>query len=354
MNRFVGKSTDRTLFPSTLPLAPMDRPHNPLTLSFSLGTWLQTSVRMSVWFPLALLVLWGRLGLQLGTICGLLLLVSVIVHEFFHVFGARLTGGSGDEILIWPAGGLAYCQPGPSFRSEMLTVAAGPLANVLLAALMLPVVLSTGSLSECFHPIVLPYVKLEDQVLQDVAILMFSLNVKLVYLNLLPVRPFDGGQMLEVVLCRWWDPVLVRKIGFWTAFAASVILGLIGYAIDPANGIVLVTISSFILLLNILEMIQRQMSHGYDDSFLGYDFSQGYTSLEGAEDDHLRKPGMVEQWRENRRRKKVEREQQERAETEIKLDALLDKVHHHGMDALTPSEQRFLKQASARYRNPGK
>ncbi len=333
----------------------MDRSPNPLTLSFSLGTWLQTSVRMSWWFPIILIVFWGRLGLQLGTICVLLLLASVIVHEFFHVFGARLTGGSADEILIWPAGGLAYCQPGPSFRSEILTIAAGPLANVLLAALMLPFVLSSGRLSECFHPVMLPFVALEDNTVQDLALLMFSLNVKLVYINLLPVRPLDGGQMLEVVLGLWWDTSLVRKISFWTAFGAAIVLGMIGYWIEPATGIVLVTLSSFILLLNILEMVQRQMmSHGYDDSFLGYDFSQGYTSLEGAEGEHLNKPGMVEQWRENRRRKKQEREMQERAETEIRLDALLDKVHHHGMDALTPAEQRFLKQASARYRNPGK
>ena len=190
--------------------------------------------------------------------------------------------------------------------------------------------------------------------LQDLALLMFSLNVKLVYLNLLPVRPFDGGQMLEVVLSRRMDSLLVNRIGFWTAFGVSLLLVVIGYAIDPANGIVLVTVSSFILLLNILDTIQRQMSHGYDDSFLGYDFSQGYTSLERDEGDHPRKPGMVEQWRENRRRKKVERDQQERIETEMKLDALLEKVHQHGMDALSPAEQRFLKQASARYRNPGK
>lgn len=333
----------------------MDRSQNPLTLSFSLGTWLQTSVRMSWWFPLAFLVLWGRLGLQLGTVCGLLLLVCVIVHEFFHVFGARLTGGDAHEILIWPAGGLAYCQPGPSLRSELLTIAAGPLANVLLAAAMLPIILPTGSLSDCFHPIMLPAVSLEENLWESLALLMFSLNIKLVYLNLLPVRPFDGGQMLEVILMQWWEAGLVHKIGFWTAFGVAVLLGLIGYAIDPASGIVLVTVSSFILILNMLEMIQRQMmSYGYDDSFLGYDFSQGYTSLEGDEGERLRKPGMVEQWRENRRRKKLEREQQERAETEMKLDALLDKVHHHGMDALTPAEQRFLKDASARYRNPGK
>jgi Zn-dependent protease len=342
-------------FPMVLcPALMMDRRQNPLFLSFPLGTWLATSVRMSVWFPLVLLVLWMRLGLQLGTLCCMLLLISVVVHEFFHVFGARWTGGDAVEILLWPAGGLAYCQPGPSLRSEILTVAAGPLANVLLAAVLLPIVVSSGMLSECFHPILLPPVSLGDDVPRDLAVLMFSLNVKLVYLNLLPVYPMDGGRLLQIVLSQWWDGMLVRAVSFWTAVIAAVLMGLIGYAVDPAVGITLVTVAFFILFLNWVESIQRQLSESYDDSFLGYDFSQGYTSLEHQTEERPRKPGLVEQWRETRRRKKREREQQERAETESRLDALLEKVHTQGMDALTPAEQRFLKQASARYRNPEK
>ncbi len=353
MNGPAAPPTGRSSVPFISALT-MDRRQNPLFLSFPLGVWLQTSVRMSVWFPLVLIVLWARLGLQLGTICVLLLLVSVLVHEFFHVFGARWTGGDAEEILIWPAGGLAYCQPGPSFRSEILTVAAGPLANVVLAALMLPAVLSSGMLAACFHPVVLPPVSLDGNLPQTLAVLMFSLNVKLVYLNLLPVYPMDGGRMTQIVLSQWWDAVVVRTVSFWTAMVAAVLLGIIGYTIDPAVGITLVTLSSFILILNLLESIQRQMSDSYDESFLGYDFSQGYTSLEQGSGDRPRRPGMVEQWREKRRLKKLEQEQQERVETESRLDALLEKVHQQGMDALTPDEQRFLKQASARYRNPEK
>ncbi|MBX3437131.1 MAG: M50 family metallopeptidase [Planctomycetaceae bacterium] len=337
----------------------MDRRQNPLFLSFSLGTWLNTSVRMSVWFPLVLIVLWTRLGFQLGTICGLLLLISVVVHEFFHVYGARWTGGDADEILIWPAGGLAFCQPGPSFRSEFLTTAAGPLANVLLALVTLPAVISSGMLPFCFHPIILPPVMLGDEasgdtLLQNLAVLMFSLNVKLIYLNLLPVYPMDGGRMLQTVMAQWWDAVFVRTFTFWTAMAAAVLIGLVGYSIDPTVGIVLVSVSSFILILNLLEAIQRQLSDFHDDSFLGYDFSQGYTSLEKGAEDRPKRRGMLEQWRENRRIKKLEHEQLERIETATRLDALLEKVHQQGIDALTPAEQRFLKQASERYRNPGK
>ena len=132
------------------------------SFSFSLGTWWRTQVRVSWFFPLILLVFWSRLDLPLALTCVLMLFFSVVVHEFFHVFGARLTGGEASEILIWPAGGLAYTQPGPTVRSEFLTIAAGPLANVLLAAAMLPAVMSAGQLDQVWHPVVLPHVELRD------------------------------------------------------------------------------------------------------------------------------------------------------------------------------------------------
>ena len=37
----------------------------------------------------------------------LLLWTFVLMHEFGHCFAARSVGGSADEILLWPLGGLA-------------------------------------------------------------------------------------------------------------------------------------------------------------------------------------------------------------------------------------------------------
>jgi stage IV sporulation protein FB len=318
------------------------------SFSFSLGTWWQTHVRVSWFFPLILLVFWSRMELPLALTCVLLLLVSVIVHEFFHVFGARLTGGEANEILIWPAGGLAYTQPGPSFRSEFLTIAAGPLANVLMALLMLPVVLSAGQLDQVWHPIVLPHVELNEHILRDWGVLLFALNVKLVYINLLPVLPLDGGRMLQVILSRSYDPRIVHKVGLWTGIAVAFVMALVGFWIAPENGISLVSLAALVFCMNYIEMIKltlREQFGGMGSEF-GYDFSEGYSSLDA--DEPQRRPGMIEQWKAGREAKRRERDAAERAAEETRLDALLDKVHQHGMDSLTPSEQRFLKQASER------
>jgi Zn-dependent protease len=332
----------------------MDHRQNPLYLSFPLGTWFATSVWMSVFFPLVLLVLWSRLGWSLGTICCLLLLFSVLLHEFLHVFAARWTGGSADEILLWPAGGLAYCHPGPTLSSEILTIIGGPLANGLLCLATLPAVLSAGLLSSACHPIVLPPLPLDDTPERDLMVLLFALNIKLLYLNLLPVYPMDGGRLLQVLLAQIWELHTVRTVTHWTALGAAIVLGMAGYAVDPEIGIVLVTVSSLILIMNVIDFAQRQFSGAFDDSFLGYDFSQGYTSLERtAAESALQRKGILEEWRERRREKKRLRDEQDRAEAETRLDALLEKVHTQGIDALTDAERRFLKEASARYRNPG-
>ena len=315
------------------------------SFSFSLGTWWQTHVRVSWFFPLILLVFWSRLELPLAVTCVVMLFVSVLVHEFFHVFGARLTGGEADEILIWPAGGLAYTQPGPSFRSEFLTIAAGPLANVLLALMMLPVVLSSGQLHECWHPIMLPHVELRDHLLRDLGVLMFALNVKLVYINLLPVLPMDGGRMLQAVLSQTYDPRVVHKVGLWTGIAVAFLMALVGFWIDPDVGISLVSLSALVFCMNYIEMIKTSLREQFGGAEFGYDFSEGYSSL-GSDDEH--RPGMLEQWKANREARKRQREAAERLEEETRLDALLDKVHHQGMDSLTAGEQRFLKQASER------
>jgi stage IV sporulation protein FB len=315
-------------------------------LSIPLGTWWRTRVRISLFFPIILLVFWSRLGLQLGTTCAVLLLVSVLVHEFFHVFGARWTGGEADEILIWPAGGLAYTQPANSFRSEFLTIAAGPLANVLIALLMLPVVLSAGRLGECWHPIMLPSVDLTGNLLRDWAVLLFSLNVKLIYINLLPVLPMDGGRMLQAVLSRHYDPRMVNRTGIWTGIIVAVLMGLVGFYINPENGISLVSLAAIMFCMNYAEFIRFSLREHFGSSEFGYDFSEGYTGLE--QEDIEPRPGVIQRWKANRQARRREREAAQLLEEELRLDALLEKVHQQGMDSLTSEEQHFLQQASAR------
>ena len=41
----------------------------------------------------------------------LALFAIVLMHEFGHVLACRSTGGSADQIMLWPLGGVAYVKP---------------------------------------------------------------------------------------------------------------------------------------------------------------------------------------------------------------------------------------------------
>ena len=171
--------------------------------SIPLGTWFRVRVRLNIWFPLLLFLFAHWVGWTLGSLCTLILLVTVIVHEFAHIFAARLTGGDGDEILLWPLGGSAFCRTAPTFRSQFLTPAAGPASNLLLCLVTFPACYQAGLVRAAFVPGVLPISDLTPgHFVRDLLILGFSLNWALVLLNLIPAFPLDGGQMLRAVLTR--------------------------------------------------------------------------------------------------------------------------------------------------------
>ena len=93
---------------------------------------------------------------------------------------------------------------------------------------------------------------------------------------------------------------------------------------------------------------------GGEDGLFGYDFSQGYTSLERDEMPTApprRRKSWFQRWLERRREARAKRDEEQRAADETRLDELLAKVQREGMTALTDEERRFMKRVSDRYRN---
>ena len=332
----------------------MNNRESPLYWSIPCGTWFATRVRVSVWFPLVVLVICLRLrSAELGLAFSGLLFLSVLLHEFGHVIGARRTGGSGSEILIWPLGGLAYVQPGPTFAAQLFTTAAGPLVNLALCAVTLPAVVQSGEIAAAFNPFVIPAVSLQFTIGRDLLLLLFCANWVLLLINLIPVYPLDGGRMLQTVLTARMGGEPATEVYLRVGFIAAALAVLGGLMFDS---IWVVAIGAVVLVLNMNETVQVRASDSYDDSFMGYDFSQGYTSLEKSAPPPAppRQPGTIRRWLDRRRAEKTRRVEQQAAEEELLVDALLDKVHHHGIESLSDAERRMLKQASLRYRGKGK
>ena len=326
----------------------MDIRQNPLLLGFSLGRWLGTDVRVSVWFPLVLIVFCFRLGMQLGLWVSLLLFISVLIHEFFHVFAARWTGGSGDEILMWPLGGLAFVSPASGFQSQFWTSAAGPMANALLCAATLPFVISSGVLRASVHPIYLPPIDFDSAIAWDIAILTFSLNFKLLLLNLLPVHPLDGGQMTFSIAQLYWDRDTARLGSLWLGLFVCIVLSAVGLMLDSIETIYV----SFLLGALCMQefMVARFTLQFRSETGGGYDFSQGDLEFD-VDSDYEPRPNPLQLWKQRREERRREKEELKRRETERRVDELLDKVHTHGMASLSDAERRFLERASSKYRS---
>jgi hypothetical protein len=90
-----------------------------------------------------------------------------------------------------------------------------------------------------------------------------------------------------------------------------------------------------------------------DTGPFGYDFSAGYTSLEKDEEPppRPRRVGWFKRWRQARTLKRLQRENEERARDEERMDQILEKIARSGKESLTDEERRFLERMSARRRN---
>ena len=150
------------------------------------------------WFLVAIYSVSGRLPNYAAPIWAVLeyltLFLTVLLHEFGHALACRSVGGTSDQIVLWPLGGVAYVAPPPRPGATLWSIAAGPLVNVVL----LPVFV--GLLYACRAAGALQgnpdlYHFLRAIIVMDVSLLVF---------NLLPVYPLDGGQILRSLL---WYPL---------------------------------------------------------------------------------------------------------------------------------------------------
>jgi Zn-dependent protease len=132
------------------------------------------------------------------------------MHEFGHALACRQVGGTANQIVLWPLGGVAYVNPPQRPGATLWSIAAGPLVNVVL----LPVFVAAFMLSRSLgwaHAIPDAYQLLRAVMWIDVSLLVF---------NLMPIYPLDGGQILRSLL--WF------VLGRGRSLMVTTILGLLG------------------------------------------------------------------------------------------------------------------------------
>ncbi|HJN12775.1 MAG TPA: site-2 protease family protein [Pirellulaceae bacterium] len=298
-----------------------------------------------------------------GSLC--ILLTSVLLHEWGHYFAAIRTGGDGDEIVIGPLGGLTSMRPPPDPFAECLMHLAGPLVNLTIclvcgAALQF---LSPGSVMGLLDPLA-PRDLVEQAGLIGTLKLTFWINWVVMLANLLPAFPFDGGRALRAALTGLWPDASPRRAALFVAtlakFAALALLvfaWLQGYYFGTAEKTTAqipiwfsLALLSIFLYFSAKHEEDRVEEVESEDDLFGYDFSQGYMSLEQSSKPRPPHDGPFKRWLERKRREKLRRQSEVEQEEERRVDEILERLHDKGMDQLSHEEQLLLKRVSHRYR----
>jgi Zn-dependent protease/CBS domain-containing protein len=150
----------------------------------------------------------------------LALFASVLLHELGHTLVARRYGIRTLEIVMYPIGGVSRPERQPRPKEELWIALAGPMANLLIAAVLLGWVVAHQGL-QAFRELVQPT---DANLAQRIALG----NLALCVFNLLPAYPMDGGRILRSFLSLHRPEEEATRIAAGAGQGLAILLGLAG------------------------------------------------------------------------------------------------------------------------------
>ncbi|MEM6487244.1 MAG: site-2 protease family protein [Pseudomonadota bacterium] len=190
-----------------------------------------TALRVHVTF--LLLLFWialtrssaGIEAVLLGVVFVVAVFTCVVLHELGHVVAAQLYGIRTPEITVLPIGGIARLERMPQKPGQELVVAiAGPLVNVVIAAVLIGLIGARFDLSSAadIH-------RAQASIQGQLALV----NVMLVVFNLIPAFPLDGGRIFRALLAFFLRRDRATTVAARVGQAAAVVFALVGLFTNP-------------------------------------------------------------------------------------------------------------------------
>lgn len=195
------------------------------------------ALSFSYLFPV---VLYGlgtiQVSVMLPVIYFIVLTASLLVHEFGHALVAakyRLE----PRVVLWALGGLTFHQPAPDTKADAAVIVAGPLAGLAFGAVIWGLAQALQSADPLFfykHPL-----------LGEGYTLAIYINIWWSLINLLPIFPLDGGQLLRVGLTRYsrdraLNTKIVHGVGAGLGLVAVLLAWTVGMRFGAFLGVLLI------------------------------------------------------------------------------------------------------------------
>lgn len=201
-----------------------------LAIGIPVGSLFNIPIRVHLLLLLALLYNWAfyvdlnaplswRIGLWLFSFAALF--GSVLLHELGHCFGSYRVGGTAEQIILWPMGGLAYTsgvEKGP--KEELVVTVLGPTVSLALAAAFSAI----GYALKYFGANAPLWLTIGVQHLAFLNWMLFAFNI------LLPLFPMDSARILRGLASLRFNPnqttFVITTIGIWL----GAVLALLSFA----------------------------------------------------------------------------------------------------------------------------
>ena len=144
----------------------------------------------------------------------LTLFAIVVLHEFGHALACRSVGGTSEQIVLWPLGGVAYVNAPARPGATLWSIAAGPLVNIALAPVLGILAIAVNSSSG-------------GAPASDISVYVRQvnlINLWVLVFNVLPFYPLDGGKILRSLL--WYVVGRARSLMVTVIFGFAGVAGL--------------------------------------------------------------------------------------------------------------------------------
>jgi Zn-dependent protease len=244
-----------------------------------------------------------------------ILFIVILLHEFGHCFGARATGGEADEIMMTPLGGLAFAMARRNWWSTFVTVASGPLVNVVICLICGAGLffiygywpLGPWGIRSAYHELADGWLNAGTYFFW-----IYSISYALLIFNMMPVFPLDGGQLLQSVLWKYMGYYRSMMLTLNISVVGSVIMAMVGIAMIATGSfgvlVLLIAIMCFMNSYRLRAMMRAEGPWGfseYEESGLDYSASL-------ADDRPKKRRGPLSGWKAKRVAKLAGEEANER------------------------------------------